>query len=149
MLQLLNTWTLQLSISKYIFHLPCCQRMGTGTSIQNHTTMITIIRCFLVLLCNVRPREQLGSDNKKKPKTTVHLPQSPRRSLCHRSPFWRRFVTYTSFFHWQKNLVSFNNHTREAYKCWTKERTDIKRVKVHKSMDFNHTKITPQILSIS
>ena len=40
--------------------------------------------------------------------------------LCHRSHFWRRFITYVIFY-WQslkkKHLVSLNNHTYETHKC--------------------------------
>ena len=41
-----------------------------------------------------------------------------KQSLCHRSPFWRRLVTYAICFidKVKKHFVSLNNHTYETHK---------------------------------
>ena len=56
-------------------------------------------------------------------KSTQHshnLTQSPSKSLCHSSSFWRRFVTYAIFLltkFSRKHSVSLSNHAYGTHKC--------------------------------
>ena len=46
--------------------------------------------------------------------------QSPSKCLCHRSSFWRRFVTYAIFLvtkFSRKHFASLSNHTHGRHKC--------------------------------